>query len=186
MQVLFNIFNHHQPSLSKNPPRHRLKKISANMADAQDLSLNTPSAQDWVYYAIKGVPVVGTKEAQQGPNRKVPVRQNIDSWSSDPENAKQVKLFVMALDRFQKVDPAKRESYFQIAGKLLLPPCISAADQLGIHGQPNVPWDEPIDKSLAVDKGYCTHNNILFPIWHRPYLVLYEVRSETPSFFINP
>lgn len=26
------------------------------------------------------------------------------------------------------------------------------------------------------DTGYCTHNSILFPTWHRPYLVLYEVR----------
>ncbi|RJE24069.1 hypothetical protein PHISCL_03605 [Aspergillus sclerotialis] len=117
--------------------------------------------KDWIYYPITGIPVKATKEAQQGPNRKVPVRQNIDEWSSNPENEKQVKLFVMAMDRFQKVDPTKRESYFQIAG---------------IHGQPNIPWDEPIDKSSAADKGYCTHNNILFPIWHRPYLILYEQR----------
>jgi hypothetical protein len=35
--------------------------------------------------------------------------------------------------RFQKIDPKERDSYFQIAG---------------IHGQPNVPWDEPIDAKL--------------------------------------
>lgn len=78
-----------------------------------------PEAKDCVYYPITGIPIRGTKEAQQGPNRKVPCRQNIDEWSSDPENAKQVKLFVMALDRFQKIDPTKRESYFQVAGELL-------------------------------------------------------------------
>jgi Common central domain of tyrosinase. len=50
---------------------------------------------------------------------------------------------------------------------------------LGIHGQPNIPWDEPIPDTEAEGKGYCTHNNILFPIWHRPYLALYEVLSKT-------
>ncbi len=23
--------------------------------------------------------------------------------------------------------------------------------------------------------GYCTHGNVLFPTWHRPYVALYEV-----------
>lgn len=115
------------------------------------------SEQSWVYYPITGVPV---KTDHLGPNVEVPIRQNIDTWSRDPANDKQVKLFVMALDRFQKIDPSDRDSYFQIAG---------------IHGQPNVPWDEPITKDDAANKGYCTHNNILFPIWHRAYLALYEV-----------
>ncbi|KAL2824308.1 hypothetical protein BDW59DRAFT_162646 [Aspergillus cavernicola] len=118
------------------------------------------STAEWVYYPINGVPVK-IVDTQLGPNVKVPIRQNIDQWSSDPANDKQVKLFVMALDRFQKIDPQDRDSYFQIAG---------------IHGQPNVPWDEPLDKAEAEGKGYCTHNNILFPIWHRAYLALYEQR----------
>jgi hypothetical protein len=37
-------------------------------------------------------------------------------------------------------------------------------------------WDEP---EATVDevhgKGYCVHANCLFPLWHRPYLLLYEV-----------
>ncbi|KAI9370619.1 common central domain of tyrosinase-domain-containing protein [Aspergillus egyptiacus] len=120
-----------------------------------------PSKSDWVYYPIKGVPVKTADNVQPNPNVKVPLRQNIDQWSRDPANDKQVKLFVMALDRLMKVDPSNRDSFFQIAG---------------IHGQPNVPWDEPLDQAETAGKGYCTHNNILFPIWHRAYLALYEQR----------
>ncbi|KAL4861797.1 hypothetical protein BDV12DRAFT_203650 [Aspergillus spectabilis] len=119
------------------------------------------STENWEYYPISGVPVKTADNVPPGPDVKVPLRKNIDEWSSDPANDKQVKLFVMALDRFQKIDPLDRDSYFQIAG---------------IHGQPNVPWDEPLDKADAEGKGYCTHNNILFPIWHRAYLALYEQR----------
>lgn len=118
------------------------------------------SASDWKYYPISGIPVNSADPSQLGPETQVPIRHEIDSWSKDPANEKQVKLFVLALDRFQKIDPKERDSYFQIAG---------------IHGQPNVPWDEPIDKKNTEGRGYCTHNNILFPIWHRPYLALYEV-----------
>lgn len=113
---------------------------------------------EWKYFPITGVPL---QDGVAGsPTVEVPIRQNIDTWSSDPANEKQVKLFIMALYRFQQMTPTDRDSYFQIAG---------------IHGQPNVPWDEPIDKSEAEGKGYCTHNNILFPVWHRAYLALYEV-----------
>lgn len=37
-------------------------------------------------------------------------------------------------------------------------------------------WDEPnTTKADAHKKGYCTHANPLFPVWHRPYLMLLEV-----------
>ncbi|KAK4862915.1 hypothetical protein LT330_010745 [Penicillium expansum] len=116
---------------------------------------------EWKYYPINGISVNSEEPSKLGPEVQVPIRQEIDSWSNNPANEKQVKLFVMALSRFQKIDPKDRDSYFQIAG---------------IHGQPNVPWDEPIDSKDAEGRGYCTHNNILFPIWHRAYLALYEQR----------
>ena len=28
-------------------------------------------------------------------------------------------------------------------------------------------------------KGYCTHGTVLFPTWHRPYVALFEVRTES-------
>ncbi|KAJ5408780.1 hypothetical protein N7509_002663 [Penicillium cosmopolitanum] len=119
------------------------------------------SKSDHKYYPITGVPVGDLDLPNIGFDTPVPIRQNIDTWSKDPENEKQVQLFVLGLDRYQKIDPLDRDSYFQAAG---------------IHGQPNVPWDEPIDADEAAGKGYCTHNNILFPIWHRAYLALYEQR----------
>jgi len=67
----------------------------------------------------------------------------------------------------------------------------------GIHGLPYEPWasspdvSEPEnkvtigsedwldgsngDKPPQTRKGYCTHGNVLFPTWHRPYVALYEV-----------
>jgi hypothetical protein len=130
----------------------------------------TMSTSDHKYYPINGIPVNNVEASQLGPEDLVPIRHEIDSWSKEPANEKQVKLFVMALARFQKIDPAERDSYFQIAG---------------IHGQPNVPWDEPIDKKDAEGLGYCTHNNILFPIWHRAYLALYEVSNFPQSLVVR-
>lgn len=38
-------------------------------------------------------------------------------------------------------------------------------------------WDEPSTTQAEADnKGYCTHANFLFPPWHRPYMMLMEVR----------
>ncbi|KAJ5890227.1 hypothetical protein N7504_011037 [Penicillium tannophilum] len=116
---------------------------------------------EYQYFPITGISVNSEDSSKLGPETPVPLRQNIDTWSQDPANEKQVKLFVMALLRFQQIDPKERESYFQIAG---------------IHGQPNVLWDEPTVNEDTKGKGYCTHNNILFPIWHRAYLALYEQR----------
>jgi hypothetical protein len=123
------------------------------------------ASRNWEYYPIHGISV-GTKDGSPpSPHVEVPIRQNIDEWSNNPANDRQVKLFVMALDRFMKIDPHDRLSFFQVAG---------------IHGQPNVPWDEPINQAESAGKGYCTHNNILFPIWHRAYLALYEVCNSLP------
>ncbi|QSS48849.1 photo-regulated tyrosinase [Histoplasma capsulatum var. duboisii H88] len=113
------------------------------------------SKRPYEYYAITGIKA-GTVPDQ----KKAPIRQEIDEWSNNKANADQVDLFVMAWRNLMNTSPRERGSFFQVAG---------------IHGQPYVPYDEP-DTDLAdiKDKGYCTHNNILFPIWHRPYLALLE------------
>ena len=60
-------------------------------------------------------------------------------------------------------DQTQRQSYFQISG---------------IHGLPNVPWDD-VTGTLSKFEwgGYCTHESVIFPTWHRPYVMLYEVCS---------
>ena len=49
----------------------------------------------------------------------------------------------------------------------------------GIHGLPFTPWDgatsKPFDPNVQWG-GYCTHGSVLFPTWHRPYVMLYEVQ----------
>ena len=42
----------------------------------------------------------------------------------------------------------------------------------GIHGYPNIPWDNAVGTGGSV--GYCTHGSILFAMWHRPYVALFE------------
>ena len=45
----------------------------------------------------------------------------------------------------------------------------------GIHGKPPIPWDNVKGISDPAFGGYCTHGSVIFPTWHRPYVVLYEV-----------
>ena len=52
------------------------------------------------------------------------------------------------------------QSFFQVAG---------------IHGLPYIPWDGVTGDPDAQWAGYCTHGSVLFPTWHRPYVMLYEV-----------
>ncbi len=53
----------------------------------------------------------------------------------------------------------------------------------GIHGAPYVPWPgvSPDPNLPNLKKGYCTHGSVLFPTWHRPYVVLYEVCASTTA-----
>ena len=69
------------------------------------------------YYQIKARFPLKDSNPDDGINRKVFVRQDIDEWSGKRSNKKQVDLFLLALDRFQKLDPKERLSYFQVAGR---------------------------------------------------------------------
>jgi hypothetical protein len=53
----------------------------------------------------------------------------------------------------------------------------------GIHGLPYVPWDGGDSQPVSTNgwEGYCTHGSVLFPTWHRPYMMLYEVRTVARS-----
>ena len=79
--------------------------------------------------------------------------------------------------------------YRYILIRIFWPEVMSANDQniiqsffqvAGIHGLPNQPWDgvvgsTPFDPNSGQWGGYCTHGSVLFPTWHRPYVMLYEV-----------
>lgn len=107
-------------------------------------------------------PITGIHQGLGPASNQVPLRQEVDAWSSNPANVTQVNLFLLALAKFQAMSVTDMKSYYQVAG---------------IHGLPLVPWDEKTaSKTPGSLNGYCTHNSILFPNWHRPYLLLFEQR----------
>ncbi|KAI0770111.1 photo-regulated tyrosinase [Fomes fomentarius] len=74
---------------------------------------------------------------------------------------KMFSLYIQALDAMSRTPEKDATSFFQVGG---------------IHGAPYVPWPGvSLDPNLpSLKKGYCTHGSVLFPTWHRPYVVLYE------------
>ncbi|KAK1759781.1 common central domain of tyrosinase-domain-containing protein [Echria macrotheca] len=92
----------------------------------------------------------------------VPLCLEADTWflGQTVEHLIQNSLFIWALKALQERDSTRKLSFFQIAG---------------IHGYPYQPWDEAKSYYAAtLGQGYCTHNSLLFPCWHRPYMTLYE------------
>ncbi|KAJ4248435.1 hypothetical protein NW762_012772 [Fusarium torreyae] len=118
------------------------------------------------------LPITGIKADGQ-----VHPRQEINSWASN--NPIQLSLYIRALQIFQAIPFDQVNSYFQIAG---------------IHGLPAIPWDNdpaPMEVSKSYNDNYystvgssadvtpdfyCPHNSILFPTWHRVYVLLFEQR----------
>ncbi len=99
-------------------------------------------------------PITGMKTGI-GANGAVPNRIEIRDLQ---KNNVPWNLYLMALNRFQAMDQSKMLSYYQISG---------------IHGRPYTQWDN-VQFAAGVNGGYCTHSSPLFPVWHRPYLALYE------------
>lgn len=72
----------------------------------------------------------------------------------------QWNLFLLAMQRFKSQDQGSQSSFYQIAG---------------IHGVPNVPYDGVTQNPNTQGAvGYCTHDSVLFPPWHRAYIALFE------------
>ncbi|OAX83288.1 hypothetical protein ACJ72_02361 [Emergomyces africanus] len=84
-----------------------------------------------------------------------PARKDINKmqWSG-PE----WDIYIQALKAFQEEDRNDILSFHKVAG---------------IHGYPYVSWDGVEGLGNA---GYCSHGSTLFPLWHRPYLAMYEER----------
>nr|POE62942.1 tyrosinase [Quercus suber] len=69
-------------------------------------------------------------------------------------------LFIQTMQKFQDVSQSNATGYYQIAG---------------IHGVPRQDWDGVGQCSTCGDAdGYCTHDSVLFPAWHRVYIALFE------------
>ncbi|KAF3278107.1 hypothetical protein TWF132_001290 [Orbilia oligospora] len=115
------------------------------------------------HYVVKGI------TEYLNPGDPIPERREVDEWYNSTAiiDRLQVFVFLMGLREFQAMPPVDSEgnpntlSYFQVAG---------------IHGYPKIPWDEETTTKAPDNDwgGYCTHNSILFPTWHRPYMLLFE------------
>lgn len=104
------------------------------------------------------IQVTGATSGFDATFRARPIRQEINVLASSGDAS--WDLYVLALQRFQDVSADDPLSYFQIAG---------------IHGYPKRPWDGVSGTGKEV--GFCMHTSVLFPLWHRPYLALYEVST---------
>ncbi|UNI25054.1 Tyrosinase [Purpureocillium takamizusanense] len=94
-------------------------------------------------------------------NGTIPVRQEIRQMRADKHKW---DLFILSMSMFQTADQQDPLSYYQVTG---------------IHGVPFVSWNGVEASSGASQSGYCPHNSVLFPTWHRPYLALYEQQLYT-------
>ncbi|KAI9808406.1 MAG: hypothetical protein M1826_004170 [Phylliscum demangeonii] len=97
-------------------------------------------------YAIVGI---GASNAPRVRRELRDLQQDTDLWN----------LYLIGLNRLQATPQNQLLSWYQISG---------------IHGRPYVDWDGVGPAPGQQNIGYCTHTSILFPPWHRPYLVLYE------------
>ncbi|KAI1356958.1 hypothetical protein F5Y01DRAFT_301109 [Xylaria sp. FL0043] len=75
------------------------------------------------------------------------------------KNHDQWNLYLLALSWMQYTSQDSPFSWYQIAA---------------IHGAPGLTWGNVAPLPGNDNIGYCHHVSILFPTWHRPYLVLYE------------
>ncbi|KAJ7711400.1 tyrosinase [Mycena metata] len=89
-------------------------------------------------------------------------------------NRIEINDFVKIEDKFSLYIQALQHIYGQQQ-----PDVNSFFSMAGIHGLPYQPWDgagdQPVDPTDPdAWQGYCTHGNVLFPTFHRPYVFLFE------------
>ncbi|KAK1776843.1 tyrosinase [Copromyces sp. CBS 386.78] len=98
------------------------------------------------------VPVVRGAEGGE----TIRLRQEVRQLEQDKELW---TLYILGLSLMQFTDQSSPVSWYGITG---------------IHGIPHQTWGGVTPTPGNEETGYCTHSSILFPTWHRPYLVLYE------------
>ncbi|KAF5672185.1 tyrosinase precursor (monophenol monooxygenase) [Fusarium heterosporum] len=96
------------------------------------------------------------KPLPQSRNGTIPLRPEIREMKADRYKW---DLYILSMSMFQDVSQDDPASWYQIAG---------------IHGVPFEPWNGVEAAPGANQSGYCAHNSVLFPMWHRPYLALFE------------
>ncbi|KAB2571190.1 Tyrosinase [Lasiodiplodia theobromae] len=113
---------------------------------------------------------------------QVPRRRNVKEWfdkAKNPANeeAKELSLFIAAMQKFQSLPPTNQLSYFRIAGIHDYPRNVSwnmDKKPIPYHDDDDVRRKKPVKNEE--NGSYCEHNTTLFPTWHRCYLLLFERR----------
>ncbi|OAA53461.1 putative domain, di-copper centre [Niveomyces insectorum RCEF 264] len=102
------------------------------------------------------VPVTGIHTGIDPVTGAYPPRLRIqDLQNSGP----QWDLYIQALAAFHNMPEDDELSYFALSS---------------IHGLPYVPWNGVEQVPGAPLTGYCTHNEVIFAVWHRPLVAVYE------------
>ncbi|TEA14849.1 Tyrosinase [Colletotrichum sidae] len=113
-----------------------------------------------IVFIQQGVVIVLIQQAGTGviiAIRARPLRRNINDLQA---SGAQWDLYILGLAAMQRDEPeTEKLSYFQISG---------------IHGRPFIPWNGVQAVSGGSGGGYCPHGNVQFPMWHRPYVALFE------------
>ncbi|KAI1379815.1 common central domain of tyrosinase-domain-containing protein [Hypoxylon crocopeplum] len=101
------------------------------------------------------VRVVGAKAGINHVTGSLPPRLELSEFT---KSAYGVDLYLQCHLELLNKDASDKLSYYQIAA---------------IHGGPYKPWDN-VTGNTTFPSGYATHRSVLFPVWHRPYLALFE------------
>lgn len=127
--------------------------ISLALGQSYDYGFDVARA----YHAKRqlGGDIIVTTGMPVGPGA-VPSRPDIHDLQNDQDKW---NLYILALDMMQWTDQSFPTSWFAISG---------------LHGVPFEPWSEVYPTPGNEYTGYCHHQDVLFPTWHRAYVALYE------------
>ncbi|KAK0370477.1 hypothetical protein CLIM01_12170 [Colletotrichum limetticola] len=103
-------------------------------------------------------------------SRVHPSLQDVCEQYTSGEDRNTLENIVRAFRRLQQLDPSNEDSFFTIAG---------------YHGEPWIK-ENPYPGGSTYDdwqRGYCQHQTVLFPTWHRAYLLRLEdaMRRAVPD-----
>ncbi|KAK4552374.1 hypothetical protein LTR86_010388 [Recurvomyces mirabilis] len=89
-----------------------------------------------------------------------PVQTRLEISDLAANRPQQWTLFIRAMQELQRKNESDVTSYYRIAG---------------VHGMPRQTWETSDQCANCGDAdGYCTHDSVLFPAWHRVYVALFE------------
>ncbi|KAK1974020.1 hypothetical protein LZ30DRAFT_609182 [Colletotrichum cereale] len=147
-----------RPATTTTTSTSRLSIAAVSSSSSSSSLSSTSSRQAQVSPSSSGpYAITGLKTGLNSTSGQRPLRQNINDLQA---SGAQWDLYILGLTAMQK-DSSEDQmlSYFQISG---------------IHGRPFIPWNGVAAVSGGSGGGYCPHGNVQFPMWHRPYVALFE------------